>query len=180
MEPAPVADPAPVAVAAADPAPVPVAAEAGPRPAIVFAAPQEVVQPLPVKRAKPVLAAKAPETKAPQTKAVVAIVATKADVPAKAPAKGDYYLQLGAYENAAVARDGWRRATARFAGFAGQTPSGMAFKSFYRLSLGGFSRADAVALCGAYRAKGGNCFVRQGAGDQVASWVKPGRELASR
>jgi len=175
VEPAPVADPAPVAVAASEPVPAPVAAEAGPRPAIVFAAPQEVVQPLPAKRAKPVLAAKAPETKA-----VVAIVATKADVPSKTPAKGDYYLQLGAYENAAIARDGWRRATARFAGFAGQTPSGMAFKSFYRLSLGGFSRADAVALCGAYRAKGGNCFVRQGAGDQVASWVKPGRELASR
>ena len=52
-------------------------------------------------------------------------------------------------------------------------------KSFYRLSVGGFARGDAVALCLGYRATGGSCFVRAGAGDQVAMWAK-GRELASR
>ncbi|MBX9813904.1 MAG: SPOR domain-containing protein, partial [Sphingomonas sp.] len=172
---------APVAIAAVEPAPTPIAEVEGARPAIVFAAPQEVVQPLPTRASRRALAAKAPG------KPAVAPVAARVEpeqVAAKAPASGNFYLQLGAYPSAAVARDGWLRATRRFAGFGGHTPSGMAFKSaagsFYRLSLGGFARADAVALCNAYRAKGGNCFVRQGAGDQVAAWVKSGRELAAR
>ncbi|MBX9880815.1 MAG: tetratricopeptide repeat protein [Sphingomonas sp.] len=178
------AEAAPVTVAEVAPAAAPVVAQADARPAIVFAPRQEVVQPLPVgKRAKAV-AAKGIATPV-ASKPVVAVVATKAEpAPAKAPASGNFYLQLGAYENAAVARDGWLRATRRFAGFSGHTPSGMAVKtaggSFYRLSLGGFARSEAVALCTAYRAKGGSCFVRLGAGDQLASWVKPGRELASR
>lgn len=188
-------EPAPVAVAAAEQASAetPIAGESGARPAIVFAPRQEVVQPLPAgKRAKALAAKTIPAKVAANkpvvaviAKPVVAVVAAKADpTPVKALATGNFYLQLGAYENAAVARDGWQRATRRFAGFGGHTPSGMAVKtaagSFYRLSLGGFSRTDAVALCTAYRAAGGSCFVRQGAGDQVASWVKPGRELASR
>ena len=44
--------------------------------------------------------------------------------------------------------------------------------SLYRLSVGGFAREDATALCRSYKAKGGSCFVRASAGDQIASWVK--------
>ena len=51
--------------------------------------------------------------------------------------------------------------------------------TFYRLSVGGFARGDAVSMCSAYRARGGACFVRAGAGDQIAMWAR-GRELASR
>ena len=73
--------------------------------------------------------------------------------------------------------------TRRYAGFASHTPQGMTVsrggKQFYRLSVGGFARADAVSMCQQYRSRGGACFVRAGAGDQVAMWAK-GRELASR
>lgn len=172
-EPAPVATPEtpaaePVAVAeATPPADVAPAAPA----AIVFAARQEVVQPLPARAAPTIRARGAFKT-----------AATAIDAPT--PAKGSWYVQLGAYDNAGVARDAWGRATRRYAAFAAHTPAGSAFRgkrgSFYRLSLGGFARADAVALCRGFRARGGHCFVRAGAGDQVASWVKPARTLQAK
>ncbi|MFW2853183.1 tetratricopeptide repeat protein [Sphingomonas sp. TX0543] len=98
--------------------------------------------------------------------------------------KGDWYVQIGAFSSAGVAKDAWARAQHRFAGFSGKAPAGMTFKTssqeFYRLSIGGFTRADADATCRSYRAKGGVCFVRAGAGDQVAQWTKGGVQLASR
>lgn len=104
------------------------------------------------------------------------VLAIAATVPA-APAKGNFYLQLGAYDSEGVAHDGWKRALRRYPALAAHAPSGMAFKmadaSYYRLSVGGFQRADAVAMCVAYRAHGGNCFVREGAGDQAAAWLAP-------
>lgn len=104
---------------------------------------------------------------------------------ARAPAKGDWVVQIGAFENAAVAKDGWTRATRRFPALGVHAPGGMnaAVKgaSFYRLSVGGFARADAVALCRSYRVRGGLCFVRQQAGDRLAAWARPrGIQLASR
>ena len=110
----------------------------------------------------------------------------EAPVVARAPAPGRWYVQLGAYENAAVARDGWARASRRYAGFANLTPAGMSASvggaSYYRLSVGGFARGDAERMCRGYRVKGGRCFVRQQAGDQVAAWVKGGKgvQVASR
>jgi len=103
----------------------------------------------------------------------------------KAPATGNWYVQLGAFESAGVARDGWARAAHRFAVLASYSPNGMTFKArgedVYRLSVGGFSRSAANAMCRQYRAKGGACFVRQGAGDVMAQWLrKPGMQMASR
>ncbi len=93
-------------------------------------------------------------------------------------------MQLGAYESAGVAKDAWGRATRRDASFTAHTPSGMNFSSqggkFYRLSVGGLARADAVALCGSFKAKGGTCFVRLAAGDQLANWAHPAGQIASR
>ena len=162
---------APVAVAVAEPHVVPSIA------GIVFAERKEVVQ------AVPTFAAVAPVVrKGTVARAAIARVAPVA-APPRAVASGSFYIQLGAYENAAVAHDAWGRATRRNVTFAGRTPQGMsvsaAGKSFYRLSVGGFARPDAVALCQTYRAMGGRCFVRAGAGDQVAMWAK-NRELASR
>jgi cell division septation protein DedD len=101
------------------------------------------------------------------------------------PAAGNWYVQLGAFESAGVAKDAWGRATRRFAGFAGHAPNGVTFRAngedFYRLSVGGFNRREADAVCRRYRAKGGACFVRMGAGDQMAQWVrKSGVQLAAR
>src|SRR3546814_12535882 len=88
----------------------------------------------------------------------------------------NWVVQLGAYENAAVARDGWNRIRRVLPVFQGQTPQGMHFSGnggeFYRLSVGGFARSAAVSLCRRYKATGGHCFVRQGAGDPVDKWVR--------
>ncbi len=161
---------APVAVAQA-PAPAPVAvpvpadvADAAPLAAVRFAPRQEIVQP------------------------IAARVAVSQDVPrrieAAVPARGRYYVQLGAHDDAAVARDAWETARRRYRALAGLTPSGVEARvgegRFYRLSVGGFARPEAVALCERLRAQGGRCFVREQAGDQVADWAKPGRQLAAR
>jgi Flp pilus assembly protein TadD len=164
---------APVQTAAAD-APAPVAVAATMANGVRFAARQEVVQPL-----------SASELAVVQPIAVAARTAAPARrAPAAASAKGEWFVQLGAFDNAAVARDGWSRATRRLATLKGHVPAGMPFASkgasFYRLSVGGFARADADALCRRYRAKGGSCFVRQGAGDRMAQWLARPVQLASR
>ena len=141
-----------------------------------FAPRQEVVQAIPVSHAV---------IQTRQQPVAIAATANSAPAPvSRSYAKGNYYVQLGAYDSAAVAKDGWARAKQRFAAFADQTPSGMAFAShgdsYYRLSVGGFSKADARAMCGQYKAQGGHCFIRTDSGDQVAQWVAKGREVASR
>lgn len=132
---------------------------------VVFAAPREVVQALPTAGGAGVI----PAAKAP---AKVAL-----DGRAAAPAvRGRFVVQLGAFRSAAVARDAWGRATHRLPLLAAREASGMSFSykgaSLYRLSVGGFARGEADALCRRYRQAGGACFVRAGAGDQVASWSR--------
>lgn len=104
--------------------------------------------------------------------------------PARQMASGNWYVQLGAYENAGVAKDGWRRAMRRLPAMAEHKPAGMTAsvkgERFYRLSVGGFARSDAMALCRSYRMKGGTCFVRAQAGDQLAAWHKRGTQVAAR
>lgn len=123
--------------------------------AVVFGPRHEVVQPLPVVRQQPAQAA--------------------IDLAPRKLASGNYFVQLGAYENVAVAHDGWARAKHRLPALDETTPHGMHFSqngnAFYRLSVGGFSRRDARQLCNNYRARGGKCFTRLGAGDQLAKWV---------
>lgn len=92
------------------------------------------------------------------------------------PAKGDWFVQIGAYQNAAVARDGWGRAARRLPVLARLNPNGATAtvkgSSVYRLSVGGFARTDAVTLCRGLRARGAPCFVRGGVGEQIAAWHK--------
>lgn len=107
---------------------------------------------------------------------------TRIAAPARGSARGNFYVQLGAFQNADLARNAWARISRSYASFAGQTPRGMAVtangKSLYRLSVGGFSRRSADAMCSGYRARGGTCFVRVGAGDSVAVWAR-GNALAA-
>lgn len=165
--------PAEVAAVVAAPAAVDVAAVG--QGGIAFAAPHEVVQALPAQPAPMIAAPGAFKTAAVAAKAK-AVAATPVSLQ---PGKGNWYVQLGAYDNAAVAKDAWGRAQRRYPAFAEQQPTGMAFKSLYRLSVGGFAKGEADALCRGYRAKGGNCFVRTGAGDQSASFAKK-VQVASR
>ncbi|GAA0727651.1 SPOR domain-containing protein [Sphingomonas japonica] len=93
--------------------------------------------------------------------------------------RGSYFVQLGAYDSAGVARDAWGRMARRVPTLASLAPQGMSAGSFYRLSVGGFARGDANRLCGQVKARGGNCFVRTSAGEQTASWAR-GAQMASR
>ena len=98
-------------------------------------------------------------------------------------ARGGWHVQLGAFENAAVAHDAWGRISRRYAGVGGHQPQGASYRSggdaLYRLSVGGFDRAGADRLCRSVRAKGGACFIRRSAGDALAQWSRGGTRLAS-
>jgi Flp pilus assembly protein TadD len=190
---APVQGAVPVAAPAPRPAPAivaPVASvtpgTAAPAPkvsSVVFAQRAEIVQPLPV---KPVAGMRSPIAKPVAVKVAKAsfvqpVTAAKTTPGAStvsvrsAVGKGNFFVQLGAYDNASVARDGWARASRAYSGFAGHAPQGMSAKvggkNFYRLSVGGFDRAGAAKVCKAYRARGGNCFVRASAGDAAVDWA---------
>jgi Flp pilus assembly protein TadD len=151
---------------------------------IVFAPRQEVVQAVPAAAAvKPAVARV--ETGARKPLQIAIKTAAAPDVAGFKPGKGSWFVQLGAYDNAGVAQDAWGRAVRRTPALQGMTPSSASVTtgagSFQRLAVGGFDRAGADTLCRKVRAGGGNCFVRSGAGDKAASWVKPGRvQVASR
>lgn len=176
----------PVALALTAPAPVaaPVAvAEVAPTaPRTVTAAPTETTAPvLAVSRI-----AFAPRHEVVQPLPGATLSATRASIATAAFAaredrQGSWVVQLGAYRDAAVARDAWARISRRHAVFAQHRPQGAAFRAqsgaYYRLSVGGFARSDADALCHRYRAQGGECFVRRVAGDQIAHWARPNAQV---
>lgn len=188
VAPTPVVDAAPAAAAPAPAAafvaaPTPVAAPLlTQKPAasgVVFGPRAEFVQPLPVKAVvnvplKPGVAA-SPFKSKNFVKPLVATTtpgATKVGVK-PVVGKGNFVVQLGAYDSAGVARDGWARASRNFSGYAPQgMPITVAGKTYYRLSVGGFDESGAKRLCSNYRAKGGKCFVRTTAGDTAAAWTK--------
>lgn len=165
-------DAAPVTVARAAPEPAEILPEPAPpvaptrlaaivRPAITFAPRREIVQAL-------------PRDYRGRSAAPVRMAATPAP-----GGTGGYYVQLGAFDNAAVARTAWRRIARNVPRLAEMSPQGMQASvrgaSFYRLSVGGLARTDAAALCGRVRARGDRCFVRTHAGEQLASWAGPQR-----
>ena len=146
----------------------------------------EVVQPLPA----PLIRAAATPTRvalatpAASARVVQMVPAAKPFVRARAAVGGDWFVQIGAFRNAAVARSGWDSATRRFATLSGHQPTGTmvaaAQGSLYRLSVGGFTRDAADDMCRAYRARGGACFVRREAGDRMAQWLRTPVQMASR
>jgi Flp pilus assembly protein TadD len=149
------------------------AAPGPPAARIVFAPPKEVAQALP---SMPVRLAAVPVTS-------IFAAARRAE-PVRDAAAGDWFVQIGAYSNAAVARTGWVDATRRLATLSGQCPTGAVVAagqgSLYRVSVGGLRREEAERLCGRYRAKGGGCFVRRGAGGRIAPWFGTPVQTASR
>jgi Flp pilus assembly protein TadD len=186
--------PPPAELAAAAPAPSEVAPSEPVLPAHgpVLAA-QEVPPPVrvrslaPVQRTRP--AAATIRADARPIKVAMAAVPARGTVRPAArsvvPAKGSWFVQLGAYDSPGVARDAWNRARRRLPALAGTGPNGTSITTkagqFYRLSVGGYARTDAVGLCQRFRTAGGQCFVRAGAGDQMAQWVaKPGVRLAAK
>ncbi len=146
---------------------------------VVFGPREEIVQALPSSPRRDVALAAAQQ---PASAPAPARQTTAVAMPARA--SGNYYVQLGAFRNAGAARTAWRQASGRYSVLGGAEPSGMQVSnrrgSFYRLSVGGFARAEAEAMCRQIKSSGGACFVRAHAGDQVASWVRSDTQVASR
>lgn len=169
-----VAQPQPLPVIEAAPAPVPMIAapvamaDTGPK--IEFA-PRAEVAPAPV---------------VVRQRVAVRTAVAKVAVAPRPVSKGNYFVQLGAFQNAAVAQNSWKRVARRTPGLVRYAPMGVIAKvngaSFYRLSVGGFSRTEAVGLCRQVRVKGGACFVRASTGEAMAAWSKvtKGVQMASR
>lgn len=192
-------DPAPVQMAASAPAeqtqeaaPVEVAA-AAPAPA---AAPQQAVAEVPAPMiqaiATPVRVAAA-GTARPRQAAAPAPMAAPArarQLAFRTDGKGNsnWVVQLGAYDNAAIAKEKWVAMARRNGALASLpvltsqiTVNGA---TFARLAVSGFDdRAEAVALCRAIQARRGQCFVRENAADATPQrWAiaTRGRQYASR
>jgi Flp pilus assembly protein TadD len=172
---------APVEAAPAVAEAAPVVAEAmpvaGTNAGVVFGPRAEVVQLVPAAVVRAPAAAVSVSARAPRLIEKSAAVAK--------PAKGNFYVQLGAYVSPAVARDAWGRMGNRVPALGSQTPYGAKVStkagSFYRLSVGGYDRSGADTLCRQVKASGQTCFVRTGAGDALAEWAKAGRtRVASR
>ncbi|WP_314376290.1 tetratricopeptide repeat protein [Sphingomonas paucimobilis] len=179
----------PVAVIGSQPAEEPVAPSTEPAfpqnpasmaqaPAIVFAARQAVVQPLPMMASETSRVARM----APALVTTPALLRRVEERRAVAP-QGDWNVQIGAFANEAGAQKAWALLTRQFAGLSGYAPSSATLRrpegDLYRLSVGGLTRPQADTLCGRYREAGGACFVRQRAGDQVVHWARPGIGLAA-
>jgi Flp pilus assembly protein TadD len=160
-----------VAVASAPAAPV---AEL-PAPGISFAPRTEVVQPIPA-RAVAAPAARVVRVAAPR------VQPASFDV----PTRGRFAVQIGAFSTAERVDTAWSQTVGRVGALARFTPARAVVRTpggtFHRLSVTGFeTRAAAVSLCGQLRARGGQCFVRELAGDAPLQWAaNRAQRIASR
>jgi Flp pilus assembly protein TadD/cell division protein FtsN len=124
----------------------------------------------------------------PAVAAPVARMQQAAFIKPVATGASNWVVQLGAYDNAAIAKEKWQ-------GMAGRSSTLAAFpvltsqatvngKAYHRLAISGFgSRADAMVACRTIRAQHGQCFVREGAaGATPQRWAvaSRGRQFASR
>jgi D-alanyl-D-alanine carboxypeptidase len=200
----------PVQLAAADPAPIadfappPPAADIvevaanQPRPAI-----RSVELPMPTSAAKAaeaqtILADATPYRSAPAAgptpvrAAAAEARALAAQVTAPRPRSFDakkpsgWAVQLGAYDTAAVAKDKWSalsRSNPMLKSYPASSQSAsVKSRGFYRLTVNGLAtRAEAVQLCSALKARGQGCFVRSMNPGEKVQWAsKPSVRLASR
>jgi len=157
--------------------PAPMPASAG---AVVFADRREVVQAIPAGAG-----AGAPR---PATARVASrrLVRRPPLRPLPRADGGVWFVQLGAYETEAVARDAWGRMVRRVPGFAAYRPAASdgrrGTKGFYQLAVGGFAeRDDATRACLRLKRAGGRCYVRTFEGERLVRWLGQGTaQLASR
>jgi hypothetical protein len=92
--------------------------------------------------------------------------AAVAPAPKIAANGGAYWVQLGSYTDPAVAKDGWRKFTARTPGLkpypAVTTTATVEGAQVWRVAASGFaSYADAAAMCRTVKARGGACLVKR-------------------
>jgi Flp pilus assembly protein TadD len=144
------------------PAPVTAVAESAPEPEAVNVT-QVLVEPVADRKAVP-----APIPARFDAKPRISrLVAPK---PARARGNSRAVVQLGAFGSPERVAAAWNQFAARYGALNRYTPVSARFDSargvVYRLSVKGFASArEAQRLCGSLQSKGGNCFVRQVAGD---------------
>lgn len=138
---------------------------------IIFAPRREIVQAIPTRAVRVEAATARYGTLAPVKP--VAAATSQGGAPR---AKGNWYVQLGAYDSHGIARDAWGRLLRHTPALKGLTPLSARVATragaFQRLSVGGLARADADALCRNLRQSGGACFVRTAAGDRPTGWAR--------
>ncbi len=121
---------------------------------------------------------------APAATAPSAPVEAAAVTPPTGPVRtSGWAVQLGAFDNAAIARSNWSRLSQRHAALAGfdgvATMVNVGGRTFHRLNATGFdSREEANALCAQIRRAGGTCFVRSLPATERAQWAS--RPLPTR
>jgi Flp pilus assembly protein TadD len=182
---------APVQVAEATPAPEPVV-EAARAPVIKAArAPVRVAARdfiIEDRNAKPVQPKSRAAKAQPSIAGSVARMQQAAFIKPVANGASNWVVQLGAYDNAAIAKEKWMSMAGRSSTLAAfpvlTSQATVKGKPYYRLAISGFgSRADAMTACRTIRAKSGQCFVREGApGATPQRWAiaTKGRQYASR
>jgi hypothetical protein len=123
------------------------------------------------------VAASAPEAvySAPPPKLVQAKAPAKRPVVRKAAQQlrrgnSNAVMQLGSYRSPDQVATGWSRLTQRYPALRSYLPLRARFDSpkgtYWRLSIQGFaSQREAIARCQLLKSRGGNCFVRNVAGD---------------
>jgi Flp pilus assembly protein TadD len=89
---------------------------------------------------------------------------------AAAPGGGRWVIQLAAYSSHKRLESGWAHVTGRFDALSRMNPALSTVtvngRTLHRLAVSGFaSRRAASTVCGAYRSRGGDCFVRSTDGD---------------
>jgi Flp pilus assembly protein TadD len=176
------------------PAPQPQFAEAAPPPPPPPPPPvfEEAPMPVPPPSAIAAMAAAAPEAPAafvalaPKVRTPKPAKLHRASVTAKLPpvrtaalrtGKSKAVVQLGAYRSPQHVNAAWNTLTQRYPALRSYLPLRARFDSpkgtFYRLSIQGFgTQQEAIARCRLLKSRGGNCFVRNVAGDapiQIAS-----------
>jgi Flp pilus assembly protein TadD len=86
-----------------------------------------------------------------------------------------YVVQLGAFSNEANAERAWVETQSRY-GLTPYAPLTVTIdhqgRTLHRVAVAGFaSQSDARRLCGSIQAQGGECFVRENAGDAAIRWA---------
>lgn len=154
------------AVTAPVPAPVVAVAPAPPPPRSNLVAMANVA----VSQAKAVLASVLPHEQARPSRL------TASARPSVRPNKSPAVVQLGAYRSPEGVLAAWNGAAHKYGALRAYLPMSARFASpkgtFYRLSVQGFdSLGEAHSLCNSLRRKGGNCFVRNFAGDAPVNFA---------
>ena len=189
-----IAEPVP-APPIAEPIPAPQFAEAAPLPPLPAPEPAPIADEAPVPVPPPSIIARMAAAAAEAPAAIAALVPkaeapkaklSRASVTAKLPparnavlrsGKSKAVVQLGAYRSPQHVTTAWNTLTQRYPALRSHLPLRARFDSpkgtYYRLSIQGFdSQQEAISHCKLLKSRGGNCFVRNAAGDapiQIAS-----------